>query len=109
MNKLLIICGPTATGKTSLSLKLAKEFDGEIISADSRQVYKFMDVITGKDVPINLKSIGRNIPYYSIDGVSLWGYDLVLPDEEWSVKHFLEFAHTIIHDIQKRGKLPIVV
>ena len=50
---LLIISGPTASGKTTLALKLAKEFDGELISADSRQVYKGMDVVTGKDLPVN--------------------------------------------------------
>ncbi len=55
MNKLLVICGPTATGKTALGIRLAKKFGGEIISADSRQVYKGMDVITGKDIPENSK------------------------------------------------------
>jgi tRNA dimethylallyltransferase len=49
MNKLLIISGPTAAGKTGLAIKLAKKFNGEIISADSRQVYKGMDIVTGKD------------------------------------------------------------
>ncbi|MBU3956926.1 tRNA (adenosine(37)-N6)-dimethylallyltransferase MiaA, partial [Patescibacteria group bacterium] len=51
MNKLVVICGPTATGKTGLGIRLAKEFEGEIISADSRQVYRGMDIGTGKDHP----------------------------------------------------------
>ena len=51
MAKLLIICGPTATGKTSLALFLAGKFDGELVSADSRQVYRGMDIGTGKDIP----------------------------------------------------------
>ena len=55
MNKLLIICGPTATGKTSLGIYLAKKFNGEIVSADSRQVYKGVDVATGKDLPVGFK------------------------------------------------------
>jgi tRNA dimethylallyltransferase len=55
MNKLLIICGPTATGKTDLAVKLAKKYNGEIISADSRQVYRGMDIGTGKDIPRNSK------------------------------------------------------
>ena len=54
-NKLLVICGPTATGKTGLGIRLAKKFDGEIISADSRQVYKGMDIATGKDLPPRAK------------------------------------------------------
>ena len=48
MKKILIICGPTATGKTALALKLAKQWNGELISADSRQVYKGLDALTGK-------------------------------------------------------------
>ena len=55
MKKLLIVCGPTATGKTKLALKLAREFDGELVSADSRQVYKGMDIVTGKDLPVDFK------------------------------------------------------
>ena len=51
MSKLLVICGPTATGKTKLGLHLAKKFNGEIVSADSRQVYRGMDIGTGKDLP----------------------------------------------------------
>lgn len=53
MNKLLVICGPTATGKTSLGISLAKKYNGEIVSADSRHVYRGMDIITGKDLPEN--------------------------------------------------------
>lgn len=115
-NKLLIICGPTATGKTSLALSLAEKFDGELVSADSRQVYKHMDVITGKDVPANARyetsaiSIpGFNIGYYKTDNTRMWGYDLVSPDEEFSVYHYSLFARLVIQDILKRGKLPIVV
>ena len=55
MNKLLVICGPTATGKTGIALKLAKKFGGEIISADSRQVYKDLDIGPGKDLDTNYK------------------------------------------------------
>ncbi len=71
MKKLLIICGPTATGKTNLALQLAKEFNGELISADSRQVYCGMDVGTGKDRP---------------KGMKVWGYDVVKPNGEFSVR-----------------------
>jgi len=94
MNKLLVICGPTATGKTSLGILLAKEFNGEIVSADSRQVYKDMDIGTGK-------AWG--------EGVKIWGYDLVSPKEEFSVSKYLKFAQKTILGIKGRGKLPILV
>jgi len=124
MRKLLIICGPTATGKTALGVKLAKKFDGELISADSRQVYKYMDVGTGKDVS-NAKFQMRNfklqrkiqkeinskisIGAYEIETIPIWGLDLVKPDQEFSVVHWVKFAHKIIKDIWKRKKLPILV
>jgi tRNA dimethylallyltransferase len=94
MIKLLIVCGPTATGKTALGLRLAKKFNGEIISADSRQVYKDMDIGTGKEWG---------------EGVQIYGYDLATPNEEYSVSQFLKFASKKIKEISKKGKLPIVV
>lgn len=111
MNKILVICGPTATGKTSLGLALAKKFNGEIVSADSRQVYKNMDIGTGKDLPENSKlEIGNwKLGYYLIQGIKLWGYDLVSPKEEFSVSKYLKFAGKTISDIERRGKLPILV
>lgn len=110
-NKLLVICGPTSTGKTSLALKLAKKFDGEVISADSRQVYKGMDIGTGKDLP---KGAKLKVPwfgkfgYYKIEGVKVWGYDLVSPKRDFSVAQYLTFSEKIIPDILKRKKLPIL-
>ncbi|MCX8008745.1 MAG: tRNA (adenosine(37)-N6)-dimethylallyltransferase MiaA [Patescibacteria group bacterium] len=91
MNKLLVICGPTATGKTSLAHEIAQEFNGELICADSRQVYKGMDIGTGKD----------------IDNVHLYG--VVNPDEDFSVSHFVRFAIPIIDGLHKRKNLPIIV
>ncbi|HET7099317.1 MAG TPA: tRNA (adenosine(37)-N6)-dimethylallyltransferase MiaA [Patescibacteria group bacterium] len=93
MNKILIICGPTATGKTSLAIVLAKKFNGEIISADSRQVYVGMDIGTGKEW----------------GDATIWGYDLVSPKKEFSVAHFIKFARKKIEDIEIRKKLPIIV
>jgi tRNA dimethylallyltransferase len=105
--KLLIVCGPTATGKTQLGLKLAQQFNGEIISADSRQVYQQMDIGTGKDLPPN--SLQHPSGYYLINGIKLWGYDLVKPDQEFSLAHFVNFAQKIINQIWSQKQLPIVV
>src|SRR5690606_12048200 len=97
MKKLLVICGPTATGKTNLALYLAKLFDGELISADSRQVYTYMDIGTGKDIPSNfrfelssVKYKGKRIGYYTNHQTKIWGLDIVDPNEEFSVASYLE-------------------
>lgn len=92
VNKILIITGPTAVGKTSLGAVLAEKFSGEIISADSRQVYKYLDIGTGKDRT-----------------VFQWGLDLVLPDVTFNVSDFTTYATGVIKDIWQRHKLPIVV
>lgn len=96
MVKLLIIIGPTATGKTKLGVELAKKNDGEIISADSRQVYKGMDIGTGKD-----KDVYGDVP--------VWGLDLVDPNYSYNVSDFVKYASGKISDIKSRGKLPIIV
>lgn len=112
MKKLLVVCGPTSTGKTSLALKIAKKFNGEIVSADSRQVYKGMDIGTGKDIPKNSKLKYQNPKiggFYEVDGVGVWGYDLIGPKKEFSVAQYLKAAHRIIDNISGREKLPILV
>lgn len=91
-NKIVIIIGPTCTGKTSLALDLCKELDGEIISADSRQLYKYMDIGTGK-VPSSEKiKIEKKDKRWVLDGINVWGYDLVAPDSYFSAYDFAEFA-----------------
>ena len=112
MKKLLIICGPTATGKTGLALHLAKEFNGELISADSKQVYKGLDIGTGKDLPKSSKFREQSpkLPgYYEIEGVKVWGYDLVSPKKEFSVGQYIKVANKVIENIWSRKKLPILV
>ncbi len=94
MKKILIICGPTGTGKTKLAIELAKLMDGELINADSRQVYVGLDALTGKDRSKEAR---------------IWLYDVHLPDQEFSALHFIRLAQQAIDDIHKRGKLPIVV
>lgn len=94
--KVLVILGPTASGKTSLGVKLASKLKGEIISADSRQVFRGMDIGTGKD----LGEYGK-IPYYLIDVVN--------PEEEFNLAKYQKLAGKAIKDILSRGKLPIIV
>ncbi|MFH0942628.1 MAG: tRNA (adenosine(37)-N6)-dimethylallyltransferase MiaA [Candidatus Beckwithbacteria bacterium] len=98
MNQILIICGPTATGKTKLAIKLARKFNGQIISADSRQVYQGMDIVTGKDLPVLRQA-----------NIKILGLDLVKPDQEFSVAHFVNFAQPLIAKIHARNQLPIFV
>jgi len=94
MKKIFLICGPTATGKTSLGFKIAKKYNGEIVSADSRQVYKYMDIGTGKEWD---------------DQIKVWGYDLVNPTEKYSVSEYFSEMKVAIETIWKVNKLPIIV
>lgn len=95
--KVIVICGPTASGKTSLSIELAKQINGEIISADSMQIYKDMNIGTAKPT----KKEMQGIKHYLLDFVS--------PDERYSVAQYKEDAKNAIREILKKGKRPIVV
>lgn len=93
---ILVLTGPTATGKTRLAVKLAKHFNGEIISADSRQVYRGMDIGSGKDIEEY-----ENIPYHLID--------IADPAHEvYNLGRFCRDAWQAIDEITKRGKLPVI-
>lgn len=114
-NKIIIILGPTASGKSSTAIKLAKKFNGEIISADSRQIYKGMDVGTGKiknDFYPTIKSSKlktkneRNV-FFS-EGVAHYMLDIISPKTDFSVAKFKKQAERHIKDILKRGKVPII-
>jgi len=112
VSKLLVICGPTATGKTSLGIRLAKKLGGEIISADSRQVYKGMDIGTGKDLPKGArikKDKKLGLGFYDFEGVPVWLLDVVRPNQEFSVAHYVDFCWPVLEAIWQRGKLPILV
>lgn len=94
---LIILTGPTAVGKTELSISLAKEVNGEIISADSMQVYKHMDIGSAK------------ITKEEMDGVKHYLVDEFEPDEEFNVVKFQEYAKSYMQEIYDKGKIPILV
>lgn len=114
MDKLLAIMGPTATGKTDMALNLARKFDGELISADSRQVYRFLDIGTGK-MPDQLKiensklKIKKADGWWEIDGTKIWMYDVISPKRQYTVADYVKDAYKVLKDINVRKKLPIVV
>jgi len=95
---LITILGPTASGKTSIAAKLAKDFNGEIISADSRQVYRGMDIGTGKDL---IEFQKNDIRYHLID--------IVEPSEEYNLFCFTKDFQSAFEKIKSNGKLPILV
>lgn len=96
-NKLIVILGPTASGKTSLSIKLAKKFSGEIVSADSRQVYKGLDIGSGK---VTKKEM-EEIPHHLLDVAS--------PKKRFSVAQYQKLAKKAIKKIQDKNKIPFLV
>ena len=97
LRKIVVILGPTASGKTDLSIKLAKKFNGEVVSADSRQVYKGMDIGTGKITKKEMKEI----PHYLLDVVS--------PSKKFSVAQYQKLALKNIDKISKKNKIPFLV
>ncbi len=97
MNHLVAIVGPTGVGKSQMALRLAQTLDGEIVSADSRQVYRHMDIGTAQPSPEELSLI----PHHLVNIVS--------PDEEFSLARYQPLAFQAIEDIQRRGKLALLV
>lgn len=108
MKKLLIILGLTATGKTDLALFLAKLYNGELVSCDSRQVYIGLDLGTGK-LPGKEVEVKRGKGFWWLDGIKVWMYDVADPKNQYTVKDYVEQSEKVIEDIAKRGKLPIIV
>lgn len=97
MQKLIVICGPTATGKSDYAVELAQKIDGEIISADSRQVYRWLDIGSGKITSAEMQSV----PHYLLDVAD--------PHRPFSVVEYKELADKALEDIIARGKIPIIV
>ena len=96
MNNIICIAGPTASGKTALAVELAKELNGEVVSCDSMQVYRRMDIGTAKPFPEER----QGIPHHMIDVAD--------PDEDFSVSRYCEMAGPIVDDIVARGKTAII-
>ena len=96
MNNIICVVGPTASGKTALAVELAKAFDGEVVSCDSMQIYRRMDIGTAKPT----KEETQGIPHHMID--------ICEPDEAFSVSRYVELADPIVRDILARGKRVII-
>lgn len=95
--RLVVVVGPTASGKSKLAMRIAKNFNGELICADSRTIYKGINIGTAKPTPKDQKAVKH------------WGLDLIKPGQRYSAARFKDYAESTIADIQKRGKLPILV
>lgn len=119
MPKIIVIVGPTASGKSALGLEVAKRFGGEVLAADSRTVYRGMEIGTAKSAGDEASGLRPQAAGISalfpggksrvIQGVPHWGFDLANPDEPYSVADYKKYADGKIADILKRGKLPVVV
>lgn len=94
-DEIIVIVGPTASGKSDVANLLASKIDGEVISADSMQIYKGMNIGTGK-----IREEEKLVAH--------WGLDIVNPDEAYSVALFQKYARSYIEDIKSRGKRPIL-
>ncbi len=108
-NKVLVILGPTATGKTDLGIALAQKLNGEIVSGDSRQVYIGLDIGTGKMPNVGGRMVVRGRRWWEINGIRVWLYDVVNPQTQYTVADYVKDATVIIEDILKRDKLSIIV
>ncbi len=95
--KVVVIVGPTASGKTAVSIELAKKINGEIISADSMQIYKYMDIGTAKPT------------LEEMQGIKHYMLDVVMPNETFNVAKYKSMAESAIEEILKKGKVPIIV
>lgn len=96
-NKIICVVGPTASGKTALSLEIAKAVNGEIICADSMQIYKYFDIGTAKPTEDEVSQVTHHL------------FDFIEPSEDFSVAKYVKLAENVINDIKNRGKVPIIV
>lgn len=117
MRKAIVIVGPTGIGKTELALSIAPKINGEIVSADSVQVYKKLDIISGKEIPSNasfhtIKKISSdkfNVGYYLFNHVPIYLLDVVPPTYEFNVSDYIRLAIPTIDHINDKNKLVVLV
>jgi len=115
IKKIVAIVGPTGTGKTNFALKLAKEFDGELINCDSRQVYRGMDIGTNKgEIWVTTETENyknKIINAFNIENSNIkgWLFNILEPNEQLNLAEYQEITYFIIDKIQARGHLPILV
>lgn len=120
--KIICVVGATASGKTAVGLALARAFDGEVIAADSRTIYRGLDIGTAKPAnrtggPLAVSDLASNNDIRTlfadkpllVDGIPHWGIDIVDPDETFTVAEFQTYADQKIKEILKRGHTPIIV
>jgi len=108
--KLIVVCGPTASGKTDLAITLAKKFNGEIINADSRQVYKSMNIATAKPLRVESQKLKvESLDEYLVDDVRHYLLDIINPDESFTLADYKDSASKAIKEIIKKGKTPFLV
>ena len=110
--RLLAVVGPTASGKTDVGIVLARAFDGEVVAADSRTVYRGMDIGTAKPEGTRDWGVGKKPGEerpLMIEGIPHWGFDIANPDQTFTVAEFQQYADKKIKEILGRGKLPILV
>lgn len=111
--KIIVIVGPTASGKTAVGIALARAFDGEVIAADSRTIYRGLDIGTAK--PTGERMLGGDLKAMAaekplmVEGIPHWGIDIADPDEVFSVAEYQAYADNVTEGILKRGHVPILV
>ena len=104
-----VIVGPTSSGKTSLAIELCKQINGEIVSADSRQIYKYMDIGTGKQPVGSTSTIQKADTKWILNDTNIWGYDLAEPDKRFSSFDYAHFALTKLKQLREQGKQAFLV
>jgi tRNA dimethylallyltransferase len=109
IQRVFVIVGPTSSGKTSLALNLCREFKGEVVSADSRQIYKYMDIGTGKIPPGSDLTVKKGELKWVFNGINVWGYDLVKPGEYFSAYDYALFTLNKIKELGTLEKTTFLV